>query len=1211
MNTNKQRLLSFSVPPDAYPRNVLSWELVMEKVKEHAHLLRQGKFNFILLVIIGLFACPNIVSADTVWYETYGDYLPILTAFKAISTIFADSSYTVLIATTAIMGIFMGILAVYAKMAMGGKGGLGAWAIPVGTGLVLYVGLVLKPPAMTVHVHDSVLNQGEDVPGIPMLVANTAYLLNKVEQTFINLAETIPIGTNTSPWQYGVQSAPGLELLSSFLSNGMSLDSYFEENLRSYITDCVYFELRRPGTNLSVNDFKQSDDLMTSFGKAATQGNYTTNYSIGNPPSPTSMTCFNAWSSIKTYLNNSSNFNNSITASCQRAGYSNVNFCTTNLQSVLSNIAPNGYTTAKDFTGAIAMTEILDKTISTDSSTAAVMLSNKSQMVSGLGAGIAIGSWMPAAKGAITGIVLVMIPFLLLFLPTPLVGKVTSLMFGLLLWITAWTCMDALVSAYGAFYAENVFYDVNTLKKGYEGIMLMPNAALKSLAMFGMLRGAGLTLATVFASMFLKFGGAAIAGMAGGMIGKMESAGGKAFHDAGTAEGQAKTHQEQAQAKIGVQHVNHYSWEQRTSARAYEMASQVEHANQTMAGLGMDAFGAASLMGQNASMKNIASAQSTQALIKNSGGQEKAQELMTGEATFNLTKSTTAAKEVAQNFGGSYTGAGVATGKGKANQETISALTYKSLTPEQVSALGSIGEGALMSDVAMINKMHDDFGATSASYKAAGGDKYAPAVFASMDALNKMGGGKFFDPSSVEDVGAFKEWASKNQGSVDSVKGLREGILKKQGVDLGGMQLKDYSVNSEGKALGLNATKLDGSMKVSSDGAQIHKTGVGEDGVVLDEIYGNDGKLVYGTSKKGQEQFVTMSAKEANDYANHLEQEPHGKERFGEFAKGLRNVASSGAPVLLNVTKTTDGEVVNVAGRSGAAISKDDFSNTRKGYENLHSAVNRTIIGTKIDNRNESYTGNVNDSQTVNNSGGTYNHGNLQPAVVNGNAGGIPNSIWNDRNEGSVFVEEMASTVAKIVTKQKTAQATMQGSAGGGVGFNSGSTLWGTGIKEATGLTLNANAGVETSKNAQDKDSVNVIRTSLQAKYDELQKTSISNTDKTKELVNFAHNMYESGVKQSNQGLAEAFVSPHGNYSSPPAAPTATTAVATQNQNWGTPKTSVTISNPPTANNVSNKGSNAGQGNGMDKKMPVSGNSQSRVKPQKKDDVTQANMRGK
>ena len=55
-----------------------------------------------------------------------------------------------------------------------------------------------------------------------------------------------------------------------------------------------------------------------------------------------------------------------------------------------------------------------------------------------IGAGIAANEWLPVFKAVMTAVAITLIPFLVIFLPTPLAKKALYFICGLFVYITAW-----------------------------------------------------------------------------------------------------------------------------------------------------------------------------------------------------------------------------------------------------------------------------------------------------------------------------------------------------------------------------------------------------------------------------------------------------------------------------------------------------------------------------------------------------------------------------------------------------------------------------------------------------------------------------------------------------------------------------------------------------------------------------------------------------
>jgi hypothetical protein len=155
--------------------------------------------------------------------------------------------------------------------------------------------------------------------------------------------------------------------------------------------------------------------------------------------------------------------------------------------------------------------------------------------------GVVANEWLSVARAVITAVAIGLIPVLVIFIPTPLAGKALGLISGMFIWLTAWGVTDAVTYGIATDYAYGVFEYVRQNALGFAAIMNMPDASLKALSMFGLIRTSGIMLATVITGMLVRFGGHALAMMAGTISGTVQSQGTHAASQAVMPEGGAKT----------------------------------------------------------------------------------------------------------------------------------------------------------------------------------------------------------------------------------------------------------------------------------------------------------------------------------------------------------------------------------------------------------------------------------------------------------------------------------------------------------------------------------------------------------------------------------------------------------------------------------------------------------------------------------------------
>lgn len=114
-----------------------------------------------------------------------------------------------------------------------------------------------------------------------------------------------------------------------------------------------------------------------------------------------------------------------------------------------------------------------------------------------------------------------------ILIPTPIVGKVVSAIFGFFFWLAAWGITDAIVHGIAMDMSYKYFEIVRQNQLGMAAIMMFQGSDMKSIAAFGAIRWFGIMLATVLTQMIVNFGGQAMAQMAGQLSGMTQAGAGE------------------------------------------------------------------------------------------------------------------------------------------------------------------------------------------------------------------------------------------------------------------------------------------------------------------------------------------------------------------------------------------------------------------------------------------------------------------------------------------------------------------------------------------------------------------------------------------------------------------------------------------------------------------------------------------------------------
>lgn len=94
--------------------------------------------------------------------------------------------------------------------------------------------------------------------------------------------------------------------------------------------------------------------------------------------------------------------------------------------------------------------------------------------------------------------------------------------------LTIWGITDAVVHTAAMDYAQYAFEEMRQSSLGVYSMAAFPSLSEKMLSMFGIIRSSGIMLASLFTMMLIKFGGHALAMMAGSLSGAVNGAGGAA-----------------------------------------------------------------------------------------------------------------------------------------------------------------------------------------------------------------------------------------------------------------------------------------------------------------------------------------------------------------------------------------------------------------------------------------------------------------------------------------------------------------------------------------------------------------------------------------------------------------------------------------------------------------------------------------------------------
>lgn len=256
------------------------------------------------------------------------------------------------------------------------------------------------------------------------------------------------------------------------------------------------------------------------------------------------MVCSDAWAQIYTVLTNNNTYKDSLYARCADAGWDPSNPTEFNrCKEIISDITSwvTGVTASETLLmrQTLMAESIFHALQETSPDTAVQILASRNAGNAMIASGIMTNQWIPVFKAIMTAVAFGMIPFVMIFLPTPVFPKALLWTIGSLLLITVWGVVDALLHQFAMDYSKIVFKEISDHQLGLTSIMNMATSSQKTLAAFGAIRASGMMLSMGFTSLLIKFGGHAMVHLAGSLQGTVTGTATGASSAAYTPEGRA------------------------------------------------------------------------------------------------------------------------------------------------------------------------------------------------------------------------------------------------------------------------------------------------------------------------------------------------------------------------------------------------------------------------------------------------------------------------------------------------------------------------------------------------------------------------------------------------------------------------------------------------------------------------------------------------
>ncbi len=512
---------------------------------------------FVILILISLTALllPVSVYADIPaslkTYTVYGEFNSTVNAFHRLGLMMSDSNYRGLFFSIVVLSILIGGLFTIGKGILSGKSTAMAWAYLFGmiiAGVIVYSAFVKNTTSITVY--DESLNKQIAVGGIPDGVAFIAGMANKIETGLIDI-----IWTSGDPRSYRENAGGlGFSIFTKAFEGGVDLSGtgnggiYNNISIRRYIKDCLFFELSRVGSPLSINNIQINSDFVPLLAEAVNPAIYTVWYDEANKAGVT-MTCTDAWNKLNTYFTSLTDGSVPVRAYWQErckkilsdvsgsTGSTIEQACKDKSVALLADLTGIAMSSSQLTRQYLIASELWNVMQDVDPDMQMSTLASQSAGAHLIGMGIQANDWIPIMRSTLFTIMLGSLPFLFLLIPTPLFPRALSMIFGIFVFMTAWGVCDALAHSFAMDRAYDIFDGIQRGQIGFKSMMLMKDTSCKALATFGAARWSAMMIAGLLSSVLVKSGGTMLAHTIGGF--RLGPAGAAAGIAAGTPEGWA------------------------------------------------------------------------------------------------------------------------------------------------------------------------------------------------------------------------------------------------------------------------------------------------------------------------------------------------------------------------------------------------------------------------------------------------------------------------------------------------------------------------------------------------------------------------------------------------------------------------------------------------------------------------------------------------
>ncbi len=466
------------------------------------------------LVLLLLCYSPSSWAFVDIEYITYGQFTETVNAFRrtALALSFSSNGGSALIFSFLGIGV-LSAFAINTTSMLSGQSKVQQWAFMTFLGIALTAGGVL--PKNTVHVYDKTLNKYEAVGDVPSLVVATAGISNLITELFKYMTDLSYAYAHDDI----SSSSPFVIMQKATESPGSFYDSHLINSIANYYNDCAPLAVNQGRVN--IEELRSgTESISTELAKMQHNVIHTEYYDSSSPYGEL-ITCTEAWNNINSSLQNENSFTKHMGSICSAISL-DINK-PAELQQCREKVA-SSFTAAFDLSGTVTFQTALSNTLLATAIEQAItngnpelaleIQANRKQLAQSAGMWSLAGQYMPAIKGFIFSNILMVTPFLLLMMVTPLIGNAIKTFLGLFAFYTIWEILDLSVVASMQDQIYAATYEMTQHKMGLLGIWAAPTESIKTLGILGQSRSIATTLATFICVALFKISAHSLANVA-------------------------------------------------------------------------------------------------------------------------------------------------------------------------------------------------------------------------------------------------------------------------------------------------------------------------------------------------------------------------------------------------------------------------------------------------------------------------------------------------------------------------------------------------------------------------------------------------------------------------------------------------------------------------------------------------------------------------